>query len=176
MANNQEAPDGYRIERCNDIGLAVLVPAAWNTWTYDPSSKTHINIFAEECLVRTDGMLEYETGLSIGTFRHVQALSGYTPARFALSLGTGIRHENLIPTSDMVEHIDGPLTFFSRTFERREDASGEAAPVRSYAVSGISRDEADMAYVMMFETPMEQWETGREIGRTMIEGARVIEG
>jgi|GEM_PF-2623116 len=176
MTKHIELPEGYRLESCDDIGLAVPVPASWNAWSYPASPRTHIHCFAEQCFVRPDGKLQYETGLSIGTFRRVRALTGYAPARLAVSLATGIHGARLLPTSEVEEHINGSLTFFSRTFERpAEETRKDPALERSYAISGISHDETDTAYIMVFETPADQWDIDREIGRTMIDGVRIIE-
>jgi hypothetical protein len=174
MAHTAEVPEGYRSQPCDEIGLVFPSPDNWHTWYVQHPGREPFYFITNEMIPQSNGEIGFQTGMSVGIFRHVGARSLSTSVEFARRMIEGIN--DFEPTSDVRQHTEGPFTTYSRTytFAGGEFAGGPLEPT-AFHIGTVGNEAADTAHIATFQTPLVLWDTYGEVAKTMTEGVRPLE-
>ena len=155
------APDGYSWFSPKDGGAAVLKPDGWFT-RFESKNGTDALFISKEDIAASG---EFQTGLSLIFVHGVQAKTGMTSSKYAVS-------------------------FLSKALEGNEELMAFGTPGKGMTTIGlrlknkkldkvihyylVANDVGDTLHIFMFESPAQDWDSAWTLGEPMFRNLRLL--
>lgn len=165
-----EIPQGYTWKQCTGINAMFPMPDAW-FFKAETKGDTQAFFMTRES-VDQNGL--FITGLSINTMPGIRRKTMALPSQYAYSLMTA--QTQMKPISDIVSFREGPLTIYRRSFKTLPlKIRGRRINQKMIYSEATGNDQTDRFYLLMFETPVNQWQKDAENAVIMID-KRILDG
>lgn len=150
------APEGFEWKHLPDSSLAVLSPSDWNFLS--EGGGTAQGYFISQENITTEG--SFKTGLTIQVIRDEEQ----SAVQVAKSLPSKTMELAGVEPVDVEERTEGDLTFYE--FEYQQAFTEYSATVHNLVVTNAV---TNTLYVIVFESPTDQWEAAWAKGQVMLE-------
>lgn len=163
-----KAPVGYNWQLLPEVKAAVLRPYVWN-YQAEASRDAQAYFVTRERIVPGG---QFQTGLSLNVVRKMTARTKQSAGAYAQSFsartGRGAGQQVL----EQESKTQGPLRLFG---VRYRTASGAAGPkiIQQWAIANTS---TDTFYLLLFESPEQDWPQAWKLGEEMIKQLRLDAG